>query len=184
MSFLITSFLPGIRPTAGFNSPSNFISCPVWLALELPHYSKADESFSNFAFITLLLIMLCQISLLKTPTCNIFNQQPKRATGTTPCKSIRDFTRTSALKSFHYTKIVVLIPRLFEDLSRLLSCLLPLVQLWSLLSHASYWTNEKRKEINFVTKFIFALWIQIPNINKQIPVEKYQSLTMKTFIII
>lgn len=41
-----------------------------------------------------------------------------------------------------------------------------------------------KEEISFVTKFIFALWIQIPNINKQIPVKKYQSLTMKTFIII
>lgn len=72
----------------------------------------------------------------------------------------------------------------WEDLSLFLSCLLPLVQLWLLLSHARYWTNENHEEITFVTKFIFALWIQIPNINKQIPVEKYQSLTMKTFIII
>lgn len=145
---------------------------------------KMTKSFSNFAFITLLLARLCQISLLKSPTCNVFNQQPKWVTGATPYKSIRDFTRTSALKPFHYPKIVILLSRLFEDLSRLFSCLLPLVQLWSLLSHASYWTNENHEEINFVTKFIFALWIQIPNINKQIPVEKYQSLTMKTFIII
>jgi len=72
----------------------------------------------------------------------------------------------------------------WEGLSRFLSCLLPLVQLWSLLSRASYQTNENDEEVTFVTKFIFALWIQIPNINKQIPVEKYQSLTMKTFIII
>lgn len=68
----------------------------------------------------------------------------------------------------------------WEDVSWFFSCL----QLWSLLSHARYWTNENHEKFTFVTKFISALWIQIPNIDKQIPVEKYQSLTMKTFIII
>lgn len=72
----------------------------------------------------------------------------------------------------------------WEDLGRFVPCLRPSVQLWSLPLHATYRTNDSNKEVNFVTKFIFALWIQIPNINKQIPVEKYQSLTMKTFIII
>lgn len=68
----------------------------------------------------------------------------------------------------------------WEYVSWFLSCF----QLWSRLSHARYWTNKNHEKFTFVTKFISALWIQIPNINKQIPVEKYQSLTMKTFIII
>lgn len=72
----------------------------------------------------------------------------------------------------------------WEDLGQFIPCLQPSVQLWSLPLYATYRTNDSNEEVNFVTKFIFALWIQIPNINKQIPVEKYQSLTMKTFIII